>query len=68
MEFVQLIENITHQLRLMFLEGFNTSRDPQKSYEATFRKSVELSRDESPPVMDGSVDVDPAGAPVVEQL
>ena len=68
MEFVQLIENTTRRLNLIFCNGFGTSRDPQKGYASTFTDFIELSHDESPPVMDGSVEIYPNGSPVVEQL
>ena len=68
MEFVQLIEKKNCRLNLIFRNGFGTSRDPHKGYASTFKDFIELIHDESPPVMDGSVEIDPNGSPVVEQF
>ena len=68
MQFIQLIEKKTRRLNLIFRNGFSTSRDPQKGYAATFTKFIDLSRDEIPPVMDGTVEINRDGSPVVEQL
>ena len=68
MEFVQLIEKTTCRLNLIFRNVFGTSHDPQKGYASNFTDFIEISRDEIPPVMDGSIEIDPNGSPVVEQL
>ena len=68
MEFVQLMEKATRRLNLIFCNGFGTSRDPQKGYALTFTDFIELIRDDSPPVLDGYVEIDPNGSLVVEQL
>ena len=68
MQFVQLVEKTTRRLNLMFLNGFSTSRDPQKGYASTFKDFIEHCHDERPSMMDGSVEVDPNGSPVVEEL
>ena len=68
MEFVQLIENTTRRINLIFRNGFGTSCDPQKGYALTFTDFIELSRDESPPVMDRYVEINPNGPLVVEHL
>ena len=68
MDFVLLIERKTFCISLIFRNGFGTSRDSQKGYHSTFTDFIELSRDESPPVMDRYVEIDPNGSPVVEHL
>ena len=68
MEFVQLIEKTTCRLNMNFCNGFGTYRDPQKVYASTFTDFIDLSRDDIPPVMDGSVEIDPNGSPFVDQL
>ena len=68
MKFVKLIEKTTCQLNLIFRNGFGTSRDPQKGYDLTFTGFIELSRDESSPVMDGYVKIYPNGSPFVEKF
>ena len=68
MEFVQLIENTTCRLNLIFRNGFGTSCDPQKGCALSLTDFIELSRDESPPVRYGSVEIDPNISLVVEQL
>ena len=40
MEFVQLIEKTTRRLNLIFRNGFDTSRNPQKGYALTFRDFI----------------------------
>ena len=67
-EFVKLIEKTTRRLNLIFRNGFYTSLDTQKGYASTFTDFIELSRDEIPPAMDGSVGIDTNGSLVVEQL
>ena len=68
MEFVQLIEKTTFWLNLIFRNGFVTSCDPQKGYASNFTDFIGISRDERPPVMDGSVEIYTNFYPVVEQL
>ena len=68
MEFVQLIEKTNLRLNLIFSNGFGTFCDTQKGYASTFTDFIELSRDESPPMMDGSFEIDTNGSPVVYQL
>ena len=68
MEFVQLIEKTTRRLNLIFRNVFGTSCDPQKGYASTFTDFIEISRDESPPVMDGYIEIDTNGSPVIDQL
>ena len=65
---MQLIEKRTRRLNLIFCNGFVTSRDPQKGYASTFTDFIVLSRDERPPLMNGSVEIYPNGSPVVEKL
>ena len=66
MEFVQLIDKKTCWLNLIFRNGFGTYRDPQKGYASNFTDFIKLSCDESPPVMDGSVEIIPNGSLDVE--
>ena len=68
MEFVQLVYKTTRRLNLIFCNGFETSFDPQKGYTSTFTDFIELSRYESPPVMDGYVEINPNDSLFVEKL
>ena len=68
MEFLQLIEKKNHRLNLIFHNGSGTSHDLQKGYDSNFTDFIGFSRVESPPVMYGSVEINPNGSPVVEQL
>ena len=63
-----MIKKTTRWLNLIFCNKFGTSSDPQKGYASTLTDFIELSRDESLPVMDGSVEIDPNISLVVEQL
>ena len=65
MESVKLIEKTTRRINLIFRNGFDTSRNPQKGYALTFRDFIERSHDYIPPVMDGSFEIDPKGSPFV---
>ena len=67
-ECVLLAEKKTFCINLLFCNGFGTYRDTQKGYDSTFTDFIELSCDESMPVMDGSVEIHQNGSTVVEQL
>ena len=68
MELVKLTDKTNCRINLIFRNGFGTFRDPQKGYSLTLTDYIELSRDEIPPVIDGSVEIDSNVSLVAEQL
>ena len=68
LECAQLLERQSRRLRQMYKNMFRPTCDPQKGYQATYNDFFHYSVDPSPGVMNGTVDIDPSGDYVANQL
>ena len=68
LEFVQLVEKLVHRLNIIYKEHFCPTHDAKHGYEAIHDDFFKYSVDQTSPLMEGTIAIDPDGDYVAKQV